>query len=148
VNAGRQARRTGSLAGCVSRNRFAAVDGPRGVGGRIVSASEKVGQESRPTNGRASASATSTAPAAHAKPVDPAREAITYYHPMDDREADRAPLSGALIRRIYTYTGPHAARRNWLFVLTFVRGLQLPALAWMIGQTLNGPIAGQDLRGI
>src|SRR5262249_18498283 len=52
------------------------------------------------------------------------------------------------IRRIYTYTGPHSARRNWLFVLTFVRGLQLPALAWMIGQTLNGPIAGQDLRGI
>jgi ATP-binding cassette subfamily B protein len=77
-----------------------------------------------------------------------ARESITYYNPIDEREADRAPLSGALIRRIFTYTRPYAARRNWLFVLTIVRGLQLPALAWMIGRTLNGPIAGQDLRGI
>src|SRR5262245_25966769 len=67
---------------------------------------------------------------------------------MDDREADRAPLSAALIRRIFSYTRAHAGRRNWLFVLTLVRGLQLPALAWMIGHTLNGPIAGRDLHGI
>src|SRR5215831_5980630 len=76
------------------------------------------------------------------------RESITYYNPIDDREADRAPLSGALIRRIFTYTRPYAVRRNWLFILTFVRGLQLPALAWMIGHTLNGPIAGKNLHGI
>src|SRR6266478_4552060 len=76
------------------------------------------------------------------------REAITYFRPMDDRETDRAPLSAALIRRIFTYTRPYAARRNWLWVLTLVRGLQLPALAWMIGKTINGPIAGRDLPGI
>ncbi|HEY5912936.1 MAG TPA: ABC transporter ATP-binding protein [Verrucomicrobiae bacterium] len=76
------------------------------------------------------------------------REAITYFRPMEDREADHAPLSAHLIRRIFTYTRPYSARRNWLFVLTFARGLQLPALAWMIGQTINGPIAGQDLPGI
>ncbi len=76
------------------------------------------------------------------------REAITYYRPMEDREADRAPLSAQLIRRIFTYTAPHRRWRNWLFVLTFLRGLQLPALAWMIGQTINGPIAGQNLAGI
>src|SRR5205085_879363 len=56
--------------------------------------------------------------------------------------------SAALIRRIFTYTRPYQSRRNWLFVLTFARGLQLPALAWMIGKTINGPIAGQDLHGI
>ncbi|HSU54227.1 MAG TPA: ABC transporter ATP-binding protein, partial [Candidatus Dormibacteraeota bacterium] len=39
-------------------------------------------------------------------------------------------------------------RCNWLFVLTFGRGIQLPVLAWMIGQTINGPIAGRDLHGI
>jgi ATP-binding cassette, subfamily B, bacterial len=77
-----------------------------------------------------------------------AREAITYFRPMEDREADHAPLSARLIRRMFTYTRPYAARRNWLFVLTFARGLQLPALAWMIGQTINGPIAGRDLHGI
>ncbi len=80
--------------------------------------------------------------------LDGAREAITYFRPLEDREADRAPLSAQLIRRIFTYTRPYAARRNWLFVLTLARGLQLPALAWMIGQTINGPIAGQNLPGI
>ena len=76
------------------------------------------------------------------------RDAITYFNPIDDREADRAPLSLGLIRRIFGYTRPYAARRNWLFGLTFLRGLQLPALAWMIGATINGPIAGHDLAGI
>lgn len=80
--------------------------------------------------------------------LDNAREAITYFRPLSDREADHAPLSAHLIRRLFTYTRPYAPRRNWLFVLTFARGLQLPALAWMIGQTINGPIAGQDLPGI
>ena len=70
-----------------------------------------------------------------------AREAITYYNPMEEREADKAPLQWPLIRRIFTYTRPYAAKRNWLFVLTFTRGLQLPALAWMIGRTINGPIS-------
>jgi ATP-binding cassette subfamily B protein len=76
------------------------------------------------------------------------REAITYFRPTEDREADYAPLSARLIRRMFTYARPYAGRRNWLFILTFARGLQLPALAWMIGQTINGPIAGRDLPGI
>jgi len=80
--------------------------------------------------------------------LDHSREAITYFRPLEDREADRAPLSAELIRRIFTYTHAHADRRNWLFFLTFARGLQLPALAWMIGRTINGPITGRDLPGI
>lgn len=76
------------------------------------------------------------------------REALTFYNPLEEREADRAPLQLALIRRIFRYTRPYAAKRNWLFVLTFTRGLQLPALAWLIGRTINGPIAGRDLSGI
>src|SRR5215471_18376909 len=91
-------------------------------------------------------------PSAKERPAQPPsaaeREAITFYQPIDDREADRAPLSAQLIRRLFTYTRPYKVRRNWLFVLTFARGLQLPALAWMIGKTINGPIAGQDLQGI
>ena len=74
-----------------------------------------------------------------------ARAAITYYNPMEEREADKAPLQMALIRRIFRYTRPYAAKRNWLFILTFTRGLQLPALAWLIGRTINGPISGRDL---
>ncbi len=76
------------------------------------------------------------------------REALTFYDPREEREADKAPLQLALIRRIFRYTNPYAAKRNWLFILTFTRGLQLPALAWLIGRTINGPIAGRDLSGI
>jgi ATP-binding cassette subfamily B protein len=80
--------------------------------------------------------------------LDHDREAITYFHPQDDREADQAPLQWSLVRRVFRYTKPYAAKRNWLFFLTLARGLQLPALAWMIGRTINGPIAGKDWRGI
>jgi ATP-binding cassette subfamily B protein len=73
------------------------------------------------------------------------RAAITYYNPIEEREADKAPLQWKLIRRIFNYTRPYAAKRNWLFILTFTRGLQLPALAWLIGRTINGPISGRNL---
>src|SRR6516225_235612 len=80
--------------------------------------------------------------------LDDARESITWFRNLEDREEDRAPLRLDLIRRIASYTQPYTARRNWLFILTFARGLQLPILAWMIGQTINGPIAGKNLGGI
>src|SRR6266849_4607752 len=80
--------------------------------------------------------------------LDGSREAITWFREMEEREQDKAPLNAAIIRRMLAYTRRYAARRNWLFLLTFVRGLQLPTLAWMIGKTINGPIAGSDLRGI
>jgi ABC-type multidrug transport system fused ATPase/permease subunit len=80
--------------------------------------------------------------------LDHDREAITYFHPQDDREADQAPLQWSLVRRVFSYTRPYAAKRNWLFFLTCARGAQLPALAWMIGRTINGPISGKDWPGI
>jgi len=83
-----------------------------------------------------------------AKGDSAAREAITYYHPHEEREADKAPLQWPVIRRIFRYTRPYAAKRNALFLLTFIRGLQLPALAWLIGRTINGPIAGRHLMEI
>jgi ATP-binding cassette subfamily B protein len=77
-----------------------------------------------------------------------AREALTFYDPHEEREAEKAPLQMALIRRMFHYTKPYASKRNWLFFLTFSRGVQLPAMAWLIGRTINGPIAHRDLRGI
>ena len=88
------------------------------------------------------------APSPEAKNVYSAREAITYYNPNEEREADRAPLQGKLIRRIFGYTKPYAAKRNWLFILTFARGVQLPLLAYMIAATINGPIANRNLNAI
>jgi ABC-type multidrug transport system fused ATPase/permease subunit len=76
------------------------------------------------------------------------REAITYYDPLENREADQVPLQWSLVRRVFRYTRPYAWKRNWLFVLTILRGLQLPALAWMIGWTINGPIAERNWPAI
>lgn len=76
------------------------------------------------------------------------RIAITYYNPHEEREADKAPLQTRLIKRIFAYTRPHARKRNWLFVLTTVRGLQMLALAWLIGRTINGPILDKNLTAI
>ena len=64
------------------------------------------------------------------------------------REAEKAPLQWPLIRRIFRYTNPYATKRNWLFVITFMRGIHLPALAWLIGFTINGPIARGNLTEI
>ena len=72
------------------------------------------------------------------------RRAITYYAPPDEQDKDQAPLQSALVRRIFAFTTPYARKRNALFGLTFLRGLQLPALAWMIGYTLKGPISRRD----
>jgi ATP-binding cassette subfamily B protein len=91
---------------------------------------------------------TSSAAARIAKGDLSAREAITFYNPQEEREADRAPLQWWLIRRIFSYTNPYAAKRNWLFALTFTRGLQLPALAYLIGRTINGPITSRNLTEI
>ena len=80
--------------------------------------------------------------------------AVTEHHDEKRKLAPRvahrqnAGAEAGRIRRAATYTRPYAARRNWLFFLTFARGLQLRALAWMIGRTINGPIAAHDLPGI
>ncbi|MBV8881155.1 MAG: ABC transporter ATP-binding protein, partial [Planctomycetaceae bacterium] len=72
------------------------------------------------------------------------RRAITYYAPPDEQDKDQAPLQMGLIRRMLAYTRPYAWKRNALFALTFLRGVQLPMLAWMIGYTLKGPISRKD----
>jgi len=59
-----------------------------------------------------------------------------------DREADARPLDFGLIRRLLSYTGPYAAKRNWLLVTVVIRAIQLPCVAWVIGAVINGPIAG------
>ncbi|HEX4121656.1 MAG TPA: ABC transporter ATP-binding protein [Verrucomicrobiae bacterium] len=94
------------------------------------------------------ATVTPPTPPTDQSPASEDREAITYFNPMEDREADKAPLQWSLVRRVYRYTEPFAWKRNLLFVLTFLRGIQLPAMAWMIGRTINGPIASRSWPGI
>ncbi|MBM4149693.1 MAG: ABC transporter ATP-binding protein, partial [Lentisphaerae bacterium] len=76
------------------------------------------------------------------------RRLTTLTHVQHDREADSKPLSLSLIRRLFTYTRPHARTRNLLLVAVAVRAMQLPALAWVIGAVIGGPVSKLDRRGI
>src|SRR4051794_14661481 len=58
-----------------------------------------------------------------------------------DFEFATRPLDFDLIRWLYGYTRPHAAKRNTLLALVTVRSIQLPLLAWATGEIVNGPIA-------
>jgi len=66
----------------------------------------------------------------------------------DERESDRRSLSLRLIARLARFTKPYARRRNMLLALVVVRALQIPALAWLIGAVIGGPVARLDVAGI
>jgi ATP-binding cassette subfamily B protein len=67
--------------------------------------------------------------------------------PADDEdEAQFKPLEWNLIRRLVDYARPHR-RKFWVMIgLSTVRAVQLPALVWVMGATIAGPIARHDLR--
>jgi ATP-binding cassette subfamily B protein len=74
--------------------------------------------------------------------------AITQLRRDPVEDAEQRPLEFRLIWRLFSYTRPYAAKRNWLFVLVVVRSIQLPLLAWAIGAVINGPITGHDANGV
>ena len=64
----------------------------------------------------------------------------------DEDEEQFKPLEWGLIRRLFTYTRPFAAKRNALMVLSLIRAMQLPAITWAMSRIIAGPItrlAGQ-----
>lgn len=64
----------------------------------------------------------------------------------DEGEEQFKPLEWGLIRRLFTYTRPVRRRLAWLVGLSVARSAQLPALTWMVGLIISGPIAGHDPR--
>lgn len=75
---------------------------------------------------------------------EPKKLSITHYQRDLDVEDDRRPLEFRLIRRLFSQTRPYAWKRNLLIVLTFIRSIQLPLLAWSIGAIISGPINRGD----
>ncbi len=63
----------------------------------------------------------------------------------DEDEPQFKPLEWGLIRRLFTYTRPFAAKRNALIVLTAIRAMQIPAITWAMGRIIAGPIARHEL---
>src|SRR3954471_22686349 len=65
--------------------------------------------------------------------------------------ADERPPARSLdlqtVKRLLAYTQPHSGKRTACFVLTTVRALQKPALAWALAAIINGPISRGDFRG-
>lgn len=62
--------------------------------------------------------------------------------PEDDEDEEQfKPLEWGLIRRLFTYTRPFAAKRNTLIVLTVIRAMQIPAITWAMSRIIAGPIA-------
>ncbi len=59
-------------------------------------------------------------------------------------EAHERPLDRELIKRLYQLTIPYARLRNALFVLTIIRSIQLPLIAYGVSIILYGPILGND----
>jgi ATP-binding cassette subfamily B protein len=51
------------------------------------------------------------------------------------------------VRRVLGYTKPYAWKRNGIFIVTSLRAVQKPVLAWSIGAVINGPITGGDWTG-
>lgn len=63
----------------------------------------------------------------------------------EEAEEQSCPLEWRLIRRLLAYTNPIARKRNALIALTLIRAAQLPALSWMVGSIIAGPIAHHEI---
>jgi len=76
-------------------------------------------------------------------PAPPAslRPGLVIQSQPDEVESQFRPLDWGLIRRLFGYTQPIARKRNALIALTVIRSAQLPALAWMVGSIIAGPIS-------
>ncbi|HVX59906.1 MAG TPA: ABC transporter ATP-binding protein [Pirellulales bacterium] len=66
----------------------------------------------------------------------------------EDRETEQRPLEMRLITRLLAYTGPYAAKRNWLLLMVAFRSIQLPGLTWLTAAVITGPVQSHDLRGV
>ena len=80
------------------------------------------------------------------------KAAITHFQREVNDEAPERPLDFGLIRRLFAYTQPYAAKRNWLLSLVLLRAIQLPFLSWLIGRVVKTievavtvPVAERDL---
>jgi ATP-binding cassette subfamily B protein len=58
-----------------------------------------------------------------------------------------AAIDWKVVLRVLTYTRPYAAKRNAVFILTALRAVQKPALAWALAAIIKGPISRGDFHG-
>lgn len=74
-------------------------------------------------------------------------DSLTLVRRMRDEEDDTPllkPLEWGLVRRLFSYTRGQKRKRNALIILTFLRSAQLPALAFISGAIIGGPISHNE----
>jgi ATP-binding cassette subfamily B protein len=64
-----------------------------------------------------------------------------------DRGDVHGPLQLSLLTRLLTYMRPYRRKRMLLTVAVIMRASQLPALAWILGAVIDGPISSGSARG-
>lgn len=73
---------------------------------------------------------------------------LVIHQQPDESEETSRPLEWRLIRRLLAYTQPIARKRNALLALTVTRAAQMPALSWMVGSIIAGPIAHHQIDAL
>jgi ATP-binding cassette subfamily B protein len=73
---------------------------------------------------------------------------LTHVRRRDDDGPRQRPLDFRLITRLFSYTRPYAAKRNWLILCVILRSIQLPALTWVLAAVIKGPVARGDVSGV
>jgi len=60
------------------------------------------------------------------------------------RDPKQKPLDLKILVRLFKYTKPYALHRNILCSLAIIRSIQLPILAWALGEVIGGPITNRQ----
>lgn len=73
---------------------------------------------------------------------------LSHITPRDHEDLHQSPLQLGLMMRLLSYLRPYAAKRNLLFLLVLIRGVQVPLLVIVTLQIINGPIQRADYPGV
>jgi ATP-binding cassette subfamily B protein len=73
--------------------------------------------------------------------------ALIQFERDGERDTSQRPLDISIVRRLLRYTTPYARKRNFLFLLTSMRAIQLPMMGWIPAAIISGPIAHHDPKG-
>ncbi len=68
--------------------------------------------------------------------------------PEKELEDEKRPLDFRLIFRIFSYTKPYAAKRNWLLAAVLFRSVSMPSLVALSSHIIGGPISHRDTVGL